>query len=49
MNAKLRVIIMGIQIKLNRGKVLEDILTLYVNLTDEEKEVIRNYFNIDGE
>lgn len=37
-----RVLIAGIKIKLNRGEELEDILASYVNLTEEEKQEIRD-------
>ncbi len=40
-----RVIIMGIKIKLARDEKLEDILLTYINLTDAEKQEIRNDFN----
>ena len=36
-----RVIIAGIKIKLARGEYLEDILATYVNLTENDKEIIR--------
>jgi len=37
-----RILIAGIKIKLNRGEDLEEILTSYVNLTEEEKQEIRD-------
>ena len=37
-----RIILAGIKIKLNRGEELEDILASYVNLTEEEKQEIRD-------
>jgi hypothetical protein len=37
-----KVIIAGIKIKLSRGEDLETILSTYVNLTEEEKQEIRN-------
>lgn len=40
-----RVLISGIKIKLARSEELEDILVTYVNLTDEDKQEIRDYFN----
>lgn len=45
MSAKLRIVCIGISVKLNRGEDLETILATYVNLTEEEKDIIRNYFN----
>lgn len=42
MNEKLKVIIYGIKVKLNRGERLEDILASYTKLADEEKDFIRN-------
>lgn len=39
-----RIILAGIKIKLNRGEELEDILASYINLTEEEKQEIREYF-----
>ena len=36
-----RILIAGIRIKLVRGEGLEDILETYVNLTDEDKQEIR--------
>lgn len=38
---KLKIIEKAIEIKINRGENLEDILNSYKNLTEEEKEVIR--------
>lgn len=40
-----RILIAGIKIKLNRGEELEDILASYVNLTEEEKQEIRDHFD----
>ena len=37
-----RILIAGIKIKLNRGEELEEILTSYVNLTEEDKQEIRD-------
>lgn len=42
---KKRILIAGIQIKLNRKEKLEDILATYVNLTNEEKQELRENFN----
>lgn len=42
-----RILIAGINIKLARNEILEDILTSYINLTEMEKQEIRGYFNID--
>ena len=39
--AALHIIIAGIKVKVNRGEVLEEILTEYTKLTEEEKEYIR--------
>lgn len=36
-----RVIVAGIKIKLDRGEDLEAILETYVNLTEEEKQEVR--------
>lgn len=44
MNSKLKIICIGIQIKLDRGENLETILTSYTKLTEEEKHTIREYF-----
>ena len=41
-----RVILMGIKIKLVRGENLEDILESYVNLTEDDKQEIRNEFAV---
>lgn len=43
-DAKLRILIAGIKIKLVRGESLEDILATYVNLTEEEKKAIIETF-----
>lgn len=40
-----KIIIAGIKIKLARGEDLEVILLTYVNLTDEEKQEIRDHLN----
>lgn len=45
MSAKLKVICIGINVKIDRGEDLEIILTTYVKLTDEEKQIVRGYFN----
>lgn len=37
-----RILLAGIKIKLARGEELEDILATYVNLTDDEKQEIRD-------
>jgi hypothetical protein len=42
-----RVLIAGIKIKIARGESLEAILTSYVNLSEEEKQELRNYFNTE--
>lgn len=42
MSNKIRVIVYGIKLKMQRGEELETILSSYVKLTDEEKVVIRN-------
>ncbi len=36
-----KILIAGIKIKLERGELLDDILALYVKLSDEEKQVLR--------
>ena len=40
--AKLKVVIAGIRVKMERGEELETILEGYVKLSDEEKAYIRN-------
>lgn len=45
MSTKMQVLVMGIKRKLDRGEILEDILTSYVNLSEEEKEEIRQKLN----
>lgn len=40
-----RILIAGINIKLKRGEELEEILASYVNLTEEEKQEIKDHFN----
>lgn len=40
-----RILLAGIKIKLARNEELEGILTTYVNLTDNEKQELRDYFN----
>jgi len=37
-----KILIAGIKIKLARGEALEDILTAYVKLTEDEKQNIRD-------
>lgn len=39
-----KIFIAGIKIKIAHCEELEDILTTYVNLTDEDKQEIRDYF-----
>ena len=41
-----RILIAGIKIKLARGEELEDILETYVNLTDENKQELREALSI---
>ena len=40
-----RVILAGIKIKMARGEQIEDVLSSYVNLSEEEKQEIRDCFN----
>ena len=42
MTTRLKVIMYGIKVKLNRGEELEEILKSYTKLSDEEKQIIRN-------
>lgn len=42
---ELKVILYGIKVKIKRGEKLEDILTSYINLSEEEKEYIKNNIN----
>ena len=39
---KKRILVAGIKIKLKRGEDLEEILTSYVNLTEEDRQEIRD-------
>jgi hypothetical protein len=48
-SAQKRVLVAGIKIKLNRGERLEDILATYINLTEIDKQELRNYFNMEKE
>jgi hypothetical protein len=41
-----KVIIAGIKIKLARGEDLESILAMYVNLTNEEKQEVRDSLGV---
>ena len=41
---KISVLISAVKIKLDRGEDLETILESYVNLTQEEKDIIRQHF-----
>lgn len=41
MTMKMQVLLVGIKQKLDRGEILEDILTSYVKLTTNEKQEIR--------
>lgn len=45
MSIKLKVICIGIQVKLDRGENLETILDSYTKLTVEEKQTVRDYFS----
>ncbi len=45
MSNKIRVIVYGVKLKMQRGEELETILDSYKKLTDEEKETIRNIIN----
>lgn len=36
-----KILIAGIKIKIERGELLEDILTSYVKLNDDEKQQVR--------
>lgn len=44
---KLKIIVRGVKLKLGRGEKLEEILATYENLTEEEKQQIRD--NITNE
>jgi len=39
-----KILIAGIKIKLARNEELEDILSSYVNLCNEDKQELRDYF-----
>ena len=41
--AKLKIIVRGVKIKVQRGEDLEEILESYENLTEEEKQQFMNY------
>ena len=43
--AKLKIIVRGVKIKVQRGEDLEEILESYENLTEEEKQQIRDKVN----
>ena len=43
--AKLKIIVRGVKIKVQRGEDLEEILESYENLTEEEKQQIRDKIN----
>lgn len=45
MSAKLKVMCLGVKAKLDRGEDLETILISYVKLIDDEKQIVRDYFN----
>lgn len=38
---KKKILVSGIKLKMESGHVLEDILATYVNLSDEEKQEVR--------
>lgn len=41
-----KILIVGIKIKLARGELLEDILATYVNLSEENKQEIREVLEV---
>ena len=43
--AKLKIIVRGVKIKVQRGENLEEILDRYENLTEEEKQQVRDGVN----
>lgn len=43
--AKLKIIVRGVKIKVQRGENLEEILGGYENLTEEEKQQVRDGVN----
>lgn len=47
-NAKKKIMIKAIQIRLNRGEDLETILASYPKLTDEDKESLRKEFESEN-
>lgn len=47
MNAKLKVICIGIKVKLDRGENLEEIFATYTKLTSEEKEIVREIISLE--
>lgn len=47
-NAKKKIMIKAIQIRLNRGEDLETILASYTKLTDEDKESLRKEFESEN-
>lgn len=42
---KLKIIVKGVKLKIARGEDLEEILAAYENLTEDEKEQIRENVN----
>ena len=42
MSLKLKIILKAVQIRLDRGEELDEILDSYKNLTDEEKSELKN-------
>lgn len=45
MTTKMRILKEGVKIKLTRGEDLEGILSAYVNLTEAEKQELRQHFS----
>ena len=43
--AKLKIIVRGVKIKVQRGEDLDEILESYENLTEEEKQQLRDKVN----
>lgn len=45
----LNVMVRGISLKLSRGEELEEVLSTYIKLTDEEKQQIREAIEVDND
>ena len=49
MSLKMKILTKGIAVKIRRGGNIDEILSSYIKLTDEEKNILLGYFTIENQ